>query len=477
MLSRPNFLRVSSFLWLLAAPLPGAHAAELTAFTHVTVIPMDGERIIDDQTVLVEGDKIAAMGRTGTISIPDGARQVNGTGKFLLPGLSDMHAHIGSHARSEDPARDQALAQNQLLLYAATGVTLLRDPAGSPAHFGYRERLRQGDWIGPDIFFTSPIHEGANPVWDFSTKLTDPEAVEPLVAGYAQAGYQGVKIYHTLSRSVYDAIVDSAHRHGLPVIGHVPFSVGIEYALASGQYSVEHLRGYDFDGVRPEALEIDGGRNAERFGSWMTMTDARMDELIEQTVATRAWNCPTLAVNRYLFDAEAREAIARHPDFHLVHPALRKRIVESERLDAIFSPDSKAALRDALPRQQAFIARLANANGNLLIGTDSIVSAYIPGFTPIDEMLAFADAGLSNYEVLRIATVTAAQSLGVAGSMGTINMGKQANLILVDGNPLSDLQNLRSIHGVMLRGRWLAASELRARLESMADTWESNQRD
>src|SRR6056297_3695756 len=117
MLSRPNFLRVSSFLWLLAAPLPGAHAAELTAFTHVTVIPMDGERIIDDQSVLVEGDKIAAMGRTGTISIPDGARQVNGTGKFLLPGLSDMHAHIGSRARSEDPGRNRALAQNQLLLY------------------------------------------------------------------------------------------------------------------------------------------------------------------------------------------------------------------------------------------------------------------------------------------------------------------------------------------------------------------------
>lgn len=477
MVSRPTLPMLFSFLWLLVALLPAAHAAEFTAFTHVTVVPMDGERVIEDQTVLVEGNTITAMGSTGTISIPNGARRVNGTGKFLLPGLSDMHAHIGYRGRSEEPARDRALAQNQLLLYAATGVTLLRDPAGSPAHFGYRERLDQGDWFGPDVFFTSPIHEGADPVWDFSTKVTDPEAVEPLIAGYAQAGYQGVKIYHTLSRPVYDAIVDSARKHELPVIGHVPFSVGIEYALASGQYSVEHLRGYDFDGVRPEALKIDGGRNAERFGSWMTMTDARMDELVEQTVATRTWNCPTLAVNRYLFDAGAREAIARHPDFQLVHPILRKRIVESERLDAIFSPASKEALRDALPRQQAFIARLANAGGNLLIGTDSIVSAYIPGFTPIDEMLAFADAGLSNHDVLYIATVSAAQSLGVADRMGTISIGKQANLVLLDANPLADLQNLRSIDGVMIRGRWLAASELRERLESMAETWDSGQRD
>src|SRR6056297_3755549 len=117
MLRRPTFRRLFSILWLLVAALPAAHGAELTAFTHVTVIPMDGERVIEDQTVLVEGDKINAMGRTGTISIPDGTRQVNGTGKFLLPGLSDMHAHIGSRARSEDPGRNRALAQNQLLLY------------------------------------------------------------------------------------------------------------------------------------------------------------------------------------------------------------------------------------------------------------------------------------------------------------------------------------------------------------------------
>lgn len=473
MLSRPSFRMIFFFWWLLLVPPIAAEAAELTAFTHVTVIPMDGERAIEDQTVLIEGDKIAAMGRTGTVRIPEGARTVEGTGKFLIPGLSDMHAHIGSHARTEDPGRDKALAENQLLLYAATGVTLLRDPAGSPAHFEYRQRLNEGDWIGPDLFFTSPIHEGADAVWEFSTKVTDPEAVEPLIAGYAEAGYQGVKIYHTLSRPVYDAMIDSASRHGLPVIGHVPFSVGIEYALASRQYSVEHLRGYDFDGVRPEALEVDGGRNAERFGSWMSMTEARMDELIEQTVATRTWNCPTLAVNRYLFDAEAREEIARRPDFPLVHPALRKRIVESERLDAIFSPASKAALRDALPRQQAFIARLARAGGNLLIGTDSIVSAYIPGFTPIDEMLAFADAGLGNYEVLRIATVSAARSLGIAERVGTINVGKQANLVLLDADPLEDLRHLRRIDGVMIRGRWLPARELRERLESMADSWES----
>lgn len=443
--------------------------ADVTAFTHVNVIPMDSERVLPDQTVLVRDGTVVAVGETGSIAIPRNAQKIEASGKYLLPGLADMHAHISSYAGEDAIGENFEVAQSQLLMYAATGVTLLRDTSGSPSHETFRQRLAGGEWIGPELYYTSPVLEGERAVWDFAKKVTDVAEAERLVREYAENGYWGIKVYHTLSKEVYTAIIKAGKRYGIPVIGHVPFEVGIDAALRSGQYSIEHYRGYDFDGVPEQNLWIDGGRTAERFGSWLKMSDQRMADLVAATVVNGVWNVPTLAVNRLLFDAPSRKAVTEHPRFQRVHKILREQMVGSNALDEIFSLESRQALGAALPRMLDLTRALNEAGAGLMIGTDAVIPAYVPGFTPIDELKSFVEAGLSNYQALRTATVAPAKFLHQDDRLGSVAVGKVANLILVESNPLENLEALWNLSGVMLHGKWHTLAELERKMEQMAE--------
>lgn len=446
---------------------------ETTAFVGVNVIPMDHERVLEDQTVVIEDGVIVAIGARDVVTAPRRAKVIKGEGRTLMPGLADMHAHIAGYTGDDNVGDNPAIAANQLLMYVATGVTLLRDTAGSPAHHVYKEKIASGALVGPDLYFTSPVLEGPNSVWDFARKLLDPADADALVKKYAEDGYWGVKVYHTLTADVYDAVIAAGLRYDIPIIGHVPFEVGIDRALAAKQYSIEHMRGYDFDGVPVEQLKAGGGRTPERFGSWLKMSDARMTALAEKTAAAGTWNAPTLAINRFLFDASSRAALADHPRFAMAHPSMQNAVLNANTLDAIFSPDAKAALEASNPRMLQMVKALNEAGAGLLIGTDAVIPAYVPGFTPIDEIAAFTEAGLTNFEALRAATADAARSLGVADRLGTVTVGKRANLILVDGDPLTDINALWALEGVMLGGVWRDFEELETLLNEMAETFDA----
>ena len=446
-------------LWTLDA------SAKSILLTDVNVLPMDTPRVLERHSILITDGVIQAIGPVGSLLVPPDTIRVDGQGGFVLPGLSDLHAHIGGALADET----SDVAANQFLLYLATGVTLLRDPGGSDAHFDYRRRINAGELLGPDLHFTSPILEGEDAVWDFAVQVVDPADVEPLIEGFAEQGYWGVKIYHTLSATVFDAVVEAARRHGLPVIGHVPFEVGIERALAKRMFSIEHLRGYDFDGLSAVELEKDGGRSARRFSSIARMTDARRTELVERTFQAGTWNVPTLVIARFLWDAKGREALARQPRFGLVHPAIQDAVKNASALDALFSPESRRTLQEVLPHQQALVRELHSRGAGILIGTDSVLPAYVPGFTPIDEMQAIAAAGIENFEVLHAATLKAAQALGVAGERGTVAVGKRASLIVLAENPVEDLAALWSLKGVLHRGRWLPLASLEHHLRDQLE--------
>jgi len=452
-----------------SSALAGQTAAQYTAITGVSVIPMDAPRVLDNQTVLIADDRIVALGDAGTVTVPPGAKRIEGGGRYLMPGLADMHAHIYGISDEGQEAQGAAMARQQLLVYAATGVTLLRDAAGSSGHFQHRARVQSGEWIGPDLFVASPIFEGERNVWDFTVKVTDPAAVEPMVAGYADEGYWGLKVYHTVSPAVFEAIMTAASQHDLPVMGHVPFDVGIDETLASGITSIEHLRGYDFDGVPVDSLWADGGRSRERFGSWNRMTPQRRDELAAKTVAAGVWNTPTLAVARLLFDPAARAAVMEHPRFERLLPSLQEEMRGMAGLDAFFSPESRDALREAYPPMLDFIKALSDAGGGLLVGTDSVIPGYVPGFTVIDEIQSFAEAGLSTFKALEAATSAPARYLGVADDRGTVAVGKRADLILLDANPLEDLAALWELEGVFLAGRWHSLGDLEAALDAQGE--------
>jgi imidazolonepropionase-like amidohydrolase len=447
---------------VVAAP----ETAPPLAFVGVHVIPMDVERGLEDQTLVVRDGRVAALGARSQVPVPVDAMVVEGRGRYLLPGLADMHAHLSGYVTSARSDKD-AIARSEMLLYVATGVTLVRNMVGSEAHLDYRRRVEAGEILGPRIFTATNTVDGPNPVWPSSIRMSDPAEAEQLVEGFVAAGYDQIKIYNELPREVYAALFDAAARHGIKVVGHVPFSVGIDAALAAGQYSIEHQRGYDYDGVRPQALALNGGRNAERFSSWQRMSDDRMRDLVRKTVAAGSWNCPTFVVDDMLANADGRAAVRRHEWIRFVHPEVRATVLSND-LDGMFPEDANEALRRSFPQKYKLLKMLSDAGAGLLIGTDTMVPYLVPGYTPIDEMRHFVSAGLTPYQALRAATSEPARFLGIDGDSGTIAVGKRADFLLVEANPLEDPGNLWQRVGVVRNGRWLPEAELIRLLERMA---------
>ena len=446
-------------LWTVG---PAAAAESATyAFVDVNVISMDAPGTAPQRTVLVQGDRIAAVGPADAVTVPAGATVVDGRGRFLLPGLADMHTHIGADYRPGQTAQ-----RADLLLYLATGVTTIRNAAGSEDLLRLAAAIDDGTLLGPRMEVASPLLEGANAVWDFSVRVLSAGAARAAFRRFAAQGFESIKIYHTLSREAYEAVADEAGQLGIPFFGHVPFDVGIEEVLADGQASIEHFRGYDIDGLPREALVKDGGRSAERFASWLHMSDARMDELVRATVEAGAWNCPTFVVNSMLIHAGRLEEFADHP-MAAYMPAELLRVYRESGLEALFSMESREMLGRARPRMLTFLARLHAAGAPLMTGTDTFPS-LVPGFTLIDEIATFVEAGLSPYEALRAATTAPALFLGDGDERGRILPGMQADLVLLGANPLEDVGHLWQLDGVMADGRWLTRDTLLSMLRELA---------
>ena len=452
-------------LTLFAAPAAAASDSPMEnadyAFVDITVVSMESPLPAPNRTVLVKGGRILSVGPSDEGAVPPGAIRIDGSGKFLMPGLADMHAHVGFDFL---PGRTEERAE--LLLYLATGVTTLRNAAGSRASLALAQAVENGVLTGPRIENASPVLEGENTVWGFSTRVLSAEAARAAVRRFAADGYGSIKIYHTLSRESYEAVTDEARGLGIPFFGHVPFEVGVEEVLADGQASIEHFRGYDIDGLSPDVLEIDGGRSAERFASWLRMSDARMHELVRATVAAGTWNCPTFVVNSMLIHADRLDVYADHPMAAYMPADFIARFRDSG-LEALFSPESREMLRQARPQMLKFLKKLHDAGAGVMTGTDTFPS-LVPGFTLIDELGAFVEAGLSPYEALQAATTGPANFLGYTDTRGRIQPGMSADLVLLGANPLDDIDNLWKLDGVMANGRWLERETLLAMLKELA---------
>src|SRR5262245_5537712 len=211
-------------------PPPPAQDASAIAFVGVTVVPMDSERRIPDQTVLVRQGRVAEIGPSSSVQVPAGAQRIDGRGKFLMPGLADMHIHLWT--------------QDDLTLFLANGVTFVRNMWGSPQTLVWRDRVERGEVLGPGTYTAGPLLDGKPPVWNGSAVVESAEDAERAVTSQKKAGYDFIKVYKKLSPQAFDAIAATAKKEGLTFGGHVPAAVGLERALAAGQRSVEHLDGY-----------------------------------------------------------------------------------------------------------------------------------------------------------------------------------------------------------------------------------------
>jgi imidazolonepropionase-like amidohydrolase len=362
------------------------------AIVDVNVVPMDRPLVLRHQTVIVRGGRIAWLGPAATAELPSGARVVQGNGRYLMPGLIDMHVHL---RRADLPQ------------YLASGITTVRNMWGHEEIRQLEREVAAGTVRGPTIFSASAGLDGTPPQWPGTVLVLDSASAGDAVRAQVAAGWSWIKVYTQLTPPAYHAIMAAARAAGVPVVGHVPLRVDIHDALASGQRSIEHLTGYD------RAVSRTG-----RSGTW-GWTDAdtsRYAGLVAATVAAGTWNCPTLAIFVKLAE--------QHP------AAERPGIIE---------------------RRRQFVRALSRAGAHLLAGTDAGIGVVAPGTSLHDELAELVAAGLTPYRALRAATADAAAFLG-RPELGWIGKGAAADLLLVAGNPLEDVGQAAKIEGMVLRG-------------------------
>lgn len=372
--------------------LPPLHDGVL-ALVGVHVIPMHRPDVVErDRTVIVRNGRIETIGPIGDIQVPADTRVVEGPG-WLLPGLMDMHVHVHeAHMES----------------YLRSGITTVRNMWGTPGAAMLRRQVADGARL-PMIFSAGPGMDGDPPFWPGTEVLVSAGAAEDAVVRQAREGWDFIKVYRALEKDVYDAIVRTARSEGIGVIGHVPFSARLDDALA-GMVSIEHLNSWD------RAL---GGRAG--FDGWRAADTTRARDYAERAAARGVWNCPTM-------------------------------IVVSTLAQQSLSPDAQ---QEVLAARQAVVRALHRAGAPLLAGTDAGIGITAPGSSLPQELEHLVAAGLTPYEALRAATADAARFLGAEDELGTIRPGMRADLVLVRGNPLELVGQVRAVAGVVLRGEWI----------------------
>jgi imidazolonepropionase-like amidohydrolase len=373
--------------------LPPLHQGVL-AIVGVGVVPMTGPDPMHDQTLIVRDGIVEAVGsRDGTLVPPD-AEVIDGTGLWVIPGLMDMHVH---------------LRRADLDAYRRAGITTVRHMWGTPGGATLQAEAAQGA-DHPTIASASPGLDGPSPVWPGTIVVTDAEQARAQVRRLADEGWQFLKVYNSLRPGVYGAVLDEARELGLRVVGHVPFAVDLEQALTSGQATIEHLTGI--------AEEVAGHRGP---AGWLTLRASRVVPVAQRVGRSNTWVCPTLVVLRQ---------IARN-----VLPAAEATTVQQH--------------------QRAVIRELHRAGAPLLAGTDAGIDIVPAGASLVEELELFVAAGLSPYEALRTATADAARFLGLDGQLGTIEVGKRADLVLLSADPLADIRAAGTPLGVVQRGKRL----------------------
>lgn len=426
---------VTSALLLLASYVDAAP----TVFVNVNVIPMTSEAVVPSQTVVVEDRTIVKIGDVDNIPIAEDAVVIDGTDRYLIPGLSEMHAHV---PRMSSPDLHRVLG-----LYVANGITLARGMLGRPAHLELRQQIASGAVLGPRLFTSGPSFNG--------TSVGSPGDARHLVRAQHEAGYDFLKIHPGLTRAEFDALADTANALGIRFSGHVSAAVGVPHALAAGMASIDHLDGY-MHAMLEDNTDLSGGP-AGFFG--VLLAD-RIDEdkiagIAVDTARAGVWNVPTESMFEHWMSGVPPAEIREWPEMRYMRlPTLLRWADSKQRVfdDPAYDP---AIVLRAIEIRRKLILALHEAGAGLLLGSDAPQVFNVPGFSAHRELGYLVDSGLSPYEALLTGTVNPSRFFGQERVFGTVEAGKEADLVLLDANPLTDIGNTRRIHGVMLRGRWL----------------------
>jgi imidazolonepropionase-like amidohydrolase len=415
---------------LLMQRLSAAHRPQTVAFEHVTVVPMthDGPEV--DRTVLVAEGVIRSIGPSATTPVPEGALRVDGHGRWLMPGLTDMHVHT-------------FLSSSDYLLDLANGVTTVREMNGFPWLLAMRAAAREDRLLAPNLLVAGTILNGTPMSW-YATVVRTPEEARRVVDEQAAAGYDLIKVHNMLQPEVFDAICAEAALRRMDVVGHVPHGITVARAVACPMRTMEHFKGYLLD----ESLTLS------------------TEDTVAATRGAAVWNTPTF----YNWRENARGDDARRL---LALPEMR--YVPGRRLAAwrrIADERPDPVQQGVRPLEERIFRSLMSIHARMLAGTDSGggYPFHVRGFSLHEELESIQSLGFSPQESLRTATTEAAVAMRRAGELGAIVPGARADVVLLSADPLATVANTAWPHvaGVMVRGIWLPRATLQEMLDAVA---------
>lgn len=400
------------------------------AIVNVNVVDPMVSAILPDQTVIVRDQRIEWVGPANEARVPGDAIVIDGAGRYLSPGLTDMHVHT------------EHMGQHVLRL--AAGVTSVRDMDGFPWLLRARDAINSGAMIGATTYVSGTIISD-RPLFGYAVVVKTPEEARQIVRNQAECGYSFIKVHNRLDQTLFDAVAGEAHRVHLDLVGHVPHNITLQHAIQSGgMRTIEHLKGFLIDQT---LLPSD-----EPYAPALKGADV--------------WLTPTLYTRNGTAHGEEARRLADDPR-ERYNPRDRR---EDWLANMPAEGSDEAKLHDRFVQTQSIVmARLLPLHPRWLVGTDAAGYSFnIAGFATIDELLLLHELGLSNAEVVRAATSEPAVAMRRPDEFGRIVAGMRADLVLLASNPLEDVGAYRANLGVMARGRWYSRASLDAALDGVA---------
>lgn len=454
------------FLLIVILSVFIAVQAQTVAFTNVNVIPMDKERVLENQTVLVRDGFIVEIGKN--VKIPKDAVKIDGKGKYLIPGLVDMHTHL----LSDGDDYPDSIAEDELRVMIANGVTTIRLMIGTPEQLILRARSAKGEIIAPTIYSASPHLTGREQGNDFVVNTAE-EAREAVRKSKA-AGYDFIKVTTFIKPEVYEAAVDEAVKQNIRVVGHADSRfVTLARALKAGQ-QVEHLDGY-LEAVLKDDAPMKGSvsdlyiYDPKNWESLDYVDEKKIAEIAKATVASNQFSDPTQHFMKNAFGLQrSEESIRAQPDFRFYPKRVQDGYLNFYKRNRFINSVRYEKRARWIEIRNKIIKAIYDAGGKIMTGSDSPEFLYLYGFSMHREMKALADAGLSNYAVLEAATKNPSMFFGTLDKVGTIEKGRRADLVLLDANPLENISNTEKRAGVMLKGKYYAQEEMNRWLDESA---------
>lgn len=424
-------------------------ATATIAITHVDIIPMSADgKMLKNATIVIRGNRILSINK----SIPDSAQIIDGSGKWLIPGLIDMHVHIpvDGHFNTNYPTAAAAIftnTQDMMTPFIANGVTTVFELNSRSGHFGQRNEILRGDVIGPRMALAAMIEGGEGQGRIANSPADGRQSVRMAKA----EGYEFIKVYSKLNIETYKAVVDEAGKQGMKVVGHIP---------------------NDFGAAKEDALVPHFGMvaHAEEFfkqNEDLRDNDAKKYALLAKNNGT--WLSPTLIVIKSTIgQARSLDSIRLLQSLKYVHPLLQSKWLTANTPNKGSTPARIDRLERMIQSNKRIVRAFHAAGVPILAGTDAGSSGVVWGFSLHDELRLLVEAGLSNEEALTSATRFPAAWLGLEDKIGTIEAGKFADLILLDANPLDDIRNSRKIAAVFVNGGWLSKQSIDSMLSDLA---------